>query len=103
MISKKNFIKYLKKIKELDDAEDKITDSLRLIGSIDFSSFSLEKPITLALEILKDAIDDKYDYISYFIYELNWGQDKMAKNCVTEKDGTKRSLQTIEQLYDYIK
>ena len=100
-MNRKNFKKHLKGIKELGEIEEKITKSFKLLDC-DFNYFSLGKSITLAREILKEAMNDKYDYIDYFIYELDWGKNKMAKNCVEEKDGTKYSLQTMDQLYDYI-
>lgn len=102
-MKKINFIKHLKSIKEMHDAEDNITKALQLLGEKDFPIyFSLTKPITFMMEILKDAMNDKYDYISYFVYELDWGKHKMARNCITEKNGKKISLQTESQLYNYI-
>lgn len=101
-MNKKKFTKHLKTIKELHKAEDKITKAFQLIGSKDFSHFCLEKPITCMTDILQDAMNDKYDYIPYFMYDLEWGKAKGAKKCITERDGTKTSLQTPSQLYDYI-
>ena len=103
-MNKTNFVKHLQRIKEMFEAEEKITKSLRLIGGKDFPThFSLEIPITFMIEVLKDVMDDKDDWIGYFIYELEFGKNKMAKNCITEKDGKKVSLQTSSQLYNYIK
>lgn len=101
-MTKANFKRHLRELKKLYEAEDKITEAFRLIGSKDFSSFDLEKPISLIMEVLKDAMDDNYDYISYFVYELEFGKRDMAKDCITEQNGTKISLQTIDQLYNYI-
>jgi len=98
-MNRRNFKKHLKKIKELGEIEEKITKAFKLLDS-DFNYFSLGKSITLARNILKEAMNDKYDYINYFIYELDWG--RKGKNCVQEKNGTKCSLQTMDQLYDYI-
>ena len=103
-MNKKTFTKHLNRIKEMFEAEEKITKSLQLIGSKDFpTDFSLEKPITFMTEVLKDSMDDKDDWIGYFMYELDFGKHKMAKNCVVEKDGTKVSLQNMSDLYNYIK
>ena len=101
-MTKSNFIIHLYRIAELQEAETKITESIGLLDDKDFPQFSLHKPISFMIDLLKEAMNDKYDNISYFIYELNWGKDKMAKNCITEKGGTKISLQTPSQLYNYI-
>ena len=87
----------------MHDAEDEITKALQLIGNKDLPTyFDLDKPIAFMMDVLEDVMDDHWNYISYFVYELDWGKRKMAKNCVTEKDGTKTSLQTSSELYDYI-
>ena len=28
------------------------------------------------IDLIKKLVDDKYDYIEYFIYDKNWGTDK---------------------------
>lgn len=40
--------------------------------------------------------------VSYFIYDLNYGQNKMAVGCITRNDGSKVNLTTPEELYDWI-
>ena len=43
-----------------------------------------------------------YDYIDYYIYELNWG--KNGTNCITEADSSNTySLTNYDELYEYIK
>ena len=103
-MTKQNFIKNMKELKELFDVEEKINKGFEELNvEKDFPTYiSLSKPINIVIDILKDEMNDEYDNISYFIYDLKWGKTKIAKNCITEKDGTKISLQTTSQLYDYL-
>lgn len=101
MISKEKFIEYIERYKELVDIEEKVDNSLKLLNP-DFNSLSLEKHSSLILDMLKDLMDDTYDYIEYYIYELDWG--KKGKNCIKELDNNKTySLTNYDELYEYIK
>jgi len=105
-MNKRTFIKHLNNLKELHDIEGKITAAHNLLvvkGDESFPAyFILTKPIIFMTQVLKDAMNDKYNYIDYYMYDLDWGTEKIAKNCITEKDGSQVSLQTAGQLYDYI-
>ena len=52
------------------------------------------------IKVLEDVFDDTSEWISYFIYELDFGR-KWKPGCVTE-DGKDIPLSTPEQLYDMI-
>ena len=57
------------------------------------------------LDLLKTVMHDcrgRDSYIDYFFYELNFGQEEMAKDCITKVDGSTISLQTVDQLYDLL-
>ena len=57
------------------------------------------------IKLLKIAMHDGEgtdSNIEYFIYELNFGREEMAKDCITMPDGRIISLQTIDQLYDLL-
>lgn len=100
MISKEKFIEYLERYKELVDIEEKVDMALKLLNP-DFNSLALDKHGTLILDMLKDLVDDKFDLIEYFVYELDWG--KNGKKCITEKDGMTYSLTNYDELYEFIK
>lgn len=99
MISKEKFIEYMANYKELEDIEDKIDEALKLLGK-DLNGFYLDRHHTLMLNMLRDLVNDRNDYISYYIYECNWGKDK--NNCVLD-DCVEYSLDSYESLYDIIK
>lgn len=100
VMSREEFIEKMKRLKELEVIEGKIAKGFKLLDT-DFNGFNLGKAKILILDLLKVAMNDKYDYIEYFIYETGWGKD--GKDCITEKDGkTKRSLTNFGELYNYI-
>jgi hypothetical protein len=103
MLTKEQFVNAMSKIKELRGIERKINDSLKLLSE-DFGGFYLGKAMELTVDILKMAMDDegKDSWIDYFLYELDFGKNKMSKNCVTEKDGKKYSLRNPGELWDYL-
>lgn len=101
MISKEKFIEYLERYKELVDIEEKVDNVLKLLNP-DFNSLALDKHGSLILDMLKDLVHDKYDYIDYYIYELDWGKNGI--NCIAEVDGGKTySLTNYDELYECIK
>lgn len=56
---------------------------------------------TKFLEVLKIAVNDQYDWITYWVYDLECGK-KYTKGCVQSKEGIHIPLKTIGNLYDII-
>lgn len=101
MISKKEFIKTIKHIKEYEDkltALSKISNDLTIgISSIiDWLIDDLTNTLCLACNINPF---EKYDnLISWWIYDTNFGKD----HAWIKSDNVKYNLSTVEKLYDYI-
>lgn len=86
---------------ELKEAEEKITSLMRkskLKDDFNGSLFGISMYEDLAFKILTDAMDDKFDWIGYWLYELNMGKD-YKQGIVTDKDGKNIKLKTIDDLY----
>lgn len=101
MISKKNFIEYMTRYKELVEKEYKIDEALRTL-SYDFNGFVLEYHNYLILDMLKDLVNDKNDIIRYFTSECDWGK-KGTDAIQNHETGQIYQLTTYEEVYDYIK
>jgi hypothetical protein len=54
---------------------------------------------TQYLTLLKIAMNDEHDWVSYFIYDCEMGTKPKE---ITFKDGTKLKLKTVAQLYKLI-
>ena len=99
MITKDNFIKYIDKIQKLREAED----SLNLAGKqlVEFH-ISFAEHEQLIVDILTDIFNDSaFDWISYFIYDLSFGND-WHEGCIREKDGTDVPMRNASELYDVL-
>ena len=51
--------------------------------------------------MLKELVNDEYDYISYFMWELDFGKD-YTDGTITEADGTIIKLENASDLYNLI-
>lgn len=51
--------------------------------------------------LLKRIMRDQYEYIDYFIYELDYGR-KYEAGMITDENGEDIDLRTPELLYDFI-
>lgn len=97
MISKKVFCNALRMIKEQEATDEQFGNALNLVGDGHFV-FGVENKYLLALrDVLKETVNDQYDYIGWWLYEATddfdvWEADYTLKYCLKEP----------EALYDYI-
>jgi hypothetical protein len=97
MISKENFVKYINKLKELNEIESNINEAAKGIEFFDISFIEHE---SLIVNILEDAFNDESKWISYFIYDLDFGST-WHKNCITF-EGKDTPMRNAEELYDVL-
>lgn len=101
MITKITFVKLLEAIKAQELEDDKVTKAISSIMNEDnFNNWYDTKLITATIRVLEKEVDDKYDNISYYIYELKWGGDMSLK--ITDEDGIDITPRSLEELYDFI-
>ena len=97
MLSKEGFCKALLMIKEQETIDEQFSKALNLVGDGHFV-FGAENKYLLALrDVLKEAVNDQYDYIDWWLYEATddytvWEADCTMKYCLKEP----------EAQYDYI-
>ena len=70
--------------------------------SPNFGGFYNERAETLIVDILKDVMDDKDDWIGYYIYELDWGKE-YRRGCIKDKNSKNIKLKTLTDLYNIFK
>ena len=95
MISKEKFIKVISQLKEYQERETAIYRA-----GIDLMEVN-EPLIEAIFTLLKNSTNDETELISYFCYDLNFGED-WYEGCVTDEDGTDIQLQDIEDLYNVL-
>ena len=55
----------------------------------------------LVVELLEKMFEDEYSYITYWLYELNYGRAYKA-GCIKEANGKDIDISTAEKLYDFL-
>ena len=104
MISKKEFVEIIERLKNYNDLQDKIDDLFK--NNIDNKEMDFinagsicighESVVVYLLERMFDT-----DMISYFIYELDYGK-KYKAGCVLDENMNEIDLSTAEKMYDYL-
>ena len=96
MISKETFCKALRMILEQRSIDEEFSRALQKMGN-GFLAFGGENKYYMALlAVLKEAVNDQYDYIDWWLYDT-------SDYIVTLQDGSRKwNLEEPESLYDYI-
>lgn len=104
MISKKEFVEIIERLKNYNDLQDKIDDLFK--SNIDNKEMDFMNAgsicighETIVVKLLENIFNDK-DTISWWIYECNYGRDFSLGDL--EVNGVEIDLSTAEKLYDYL-
>lgn len=105
MITKKEFIDIINKLKEVDDFVNETNEKARKLDNAIISDFFNASSLSISHENivvkLLEKIFNDTDTISYWLYELEYGS-KYKEGCLRESDGTIVDISTSEKLYDYL-
>lgn len=104
MISKEKFVEIINRLKNYNELQNKINDLFK--DNIDNKEMDFmnarsicighESVVVYLLERMFDT-----DMISYFIYELDYGE-KYKEGCVLDENMNEIDLSTAEKMYDYL-
>ena len=96
LLTKETFCKALRMIQEQEKVNDEVCKALSKVA--DCFTFGCDNLWLQALRmVMKEAVNDKYDYIEWWLYEAT--EDYK----VWESDGSREwCLKEPEALYDYI-
>ena len=98
MLTRETFIDAISKIKKHEELMDRLNSVCREFGdyrpSLDFGNLHLQA----LLDVLKEAMNDKHDYITWWLYD---GADHTVS---WEENGQQVSvdLKDADALYDYL-
>ena len=104
MISKEKFVEIINRLKKYDELQNDINELFcesienKEKDFINAGSICIghESVVVYLLENMFDT-----DIISYWIYELDYGE-KYTKGCIVDEDLNEIDLSTAENLYDYL-
>ena len=99
VLSFESFKKYLDSIKNLWDFEDEMNTVIRTHGGDDCSIWPSGWVDILSL--MEFIFNDKEEWISYWIYELDWGKE-YEDGIIKDKNGLSIKLQTAKDLYNVL-
>lgn len=97
MITKETFCKVLALIKEQGAIDEQFNNALDLVGNGHFVYGAENKYLEGLLLLLKETMDDKYDYIGWWLYDAANGFTVR-----TEDNNRLWCLKEPEDLYDFI-
>ena len=100
MFNKSKVKKYLIKTKKMLKLEERLDGALNDI-SPDFGGYHNEIANNLVIDMLKDITHDEDDWIGYYIYELDWGEE-YKDGMIIDKSGKNISLKTYDDLINLL-
>ena len=98
-MNKQLFLKMMKEYKQLSDDIDNVHQAMKKLDP-DFGGFCISRVESFCTKLIKHSFDDKFGWVEYFIYDLEWGK-KYKKGSVTE-NGKITPLKTLEDLYELL-
>lgn len=58
---------------------------------------------TVLMKLLREAFDDRCDWLSYWVYDMDFGaNDKMVTSMSTDGKEESIELDTVEKMYDFL-
>lgn len=103
IITYQEFEKYMQSIRTIFDIEDRLADISHEVKQRSKSEFNLYYPSLVAetMELLAKVVDDKDDWINYFVFELDFGSKNNVMQ-VKDGDGNIIPLATVEDLWNIL-
>ena len=107
MITKKQFVEIINKLKKVNDFVNKTNDEARelddAIESDFFNAMSLSiSHESIVVKLLEKIFNDNEGIISWWLYELDYGRE-YEDGCFIDEDRSYIDVSTAEKLYDYLK
>lgn len=101
ILSKEEFVKCIKDVKFVIDYEDGLNDHFKKykVDGYIYPPNCIETVGDLLYKIFGEA--DKDEWISYFMWELDFGK-KYKDGIILDSEGKNIRLDTAEKLYDFL-
>ena len=99
LISKEVFCQALELIQQQDEINHKFSEALQELGDGFFLFGVQNKYLDAVLLVLREAMDDRYEYISWWLYEAKQSGEYIIS---APNENKSWDLKEPEALYDYI-
>ena len=102
MITKETFCAALGQILEQREIDEKVGVALESVGDGHFVFGCKNRYLTALLLVLKEAVNDQYDYIDWWLYDASpdykvWTEDGTKEWCLKEPGALKDCLRRAVQ------
>lgn len=101
MISKKTFVNTINKIIDYNNMSNEINDVFSKYRTEDCNSVFYGFYEDVVVNLLTEAMNDKDEWISWWLYECNYGTDTTGYAVVGPRN-IELDLSTPEKLYDFL-
>lgn len=98
-MDRKQFTKIMQELVSLKSDEENLNQAFKRFEP-DFNYICFSRHETLIVKCLEFAMQDKNNWISYWLYDCDCGKNNLK---VTNKHGKRIPLKTISNLYNLIK
>ena len=106
ILSENEFVDVMNRLREASDLQEQVDKLFRNSRENIENDFCNAAALQISHEssvvfLLKRIMRDQYEYIDYFVYELDYGR-KYEAGTITDEDGQDIDIHTPELLYDFI-
>lgn len=105
-MTKEKFCEIINQLNEGERLQQKVASAVRQYNSIIQSDYPEPFGMVIAhdslvIDLLSEIMDDKYNDIEYYCYDLEYGR-LYNPGDVTDEEGNEVELRTPENLYDFL-
>lgn len=105
-MNKYKFVEIINRLKESTQLQEDINQLIRKSKdyreSMNASSLMISHE-DIVIELLQEMMDDAFDYITWWIYETDYGRRETMTKIYDKNDKIIADIKTAEDLYDYLK
>lgn len=105
MITKKQFVRIINHLKEVNDFVNETNDKAKKLNDAIISDFFNASSLSISFEDdLVNVLENMFetDLINWWLYELDYGRNFKIGYLIEADGTTKPDLSTPEKLYDYL-
>lgn len=106
VLSEQEFVDVMNRLRVASDLQQQVNELFRNSRETIENDFGNAAALQISHEstvvfLLKKMLHDEYEYIDYFVYELDYGR-KYKKGMITDENGQDIDIHTPKLLYDFI-
>lgn len=104
MIAKEEFLKAIETLKQQDSIDNNFQAHMGAAFPGSYAPIYENFLWALSIHLLELAMEDRYEYVSWWVYETDFGKCEDMTEITWTEDGQEKSvnLMTAEALYDFL-